>query len=77
MRKKDGNGSHRRTEYVGTEAAAQYLNLSNRWLEKLRIIGGGPCYFKLGRRCVYRYEDLDAWVESNRRHSTSDIGHGG
>jgi hypothetical protein len=34
---------------------------------------GGPPFAKLGRRVVYRREDLDAWLTERRRSSTSEI----
>ncbi|UVK55107.1 helix-turn-helix domain-containing protein [Mesorhizobium sp. AR02] len=54
-----------------TEGAASYVGLSISTLEKLRLTGYGPAYIKLGRAVVYRAHDLDAWIESNRRKSTS------
>jgi hypothetical protein len=50
--------------------AAAYLQLSTRTLEAFRLRGGGPIYRKLGRRVVYRREDLDAWTEERVRTST-------
>jgi hypothetical protein len=43
-------------------------------LEKLRLSGGGPIFIKRGRTVLYRQADLDAWLESLRRRSTSDDG---
>lgn len=60
--------------YVRTREAARYLSLSNRTLEKLRVTGTGPEYFKMGRAVVYAISDLDAWIAKNRRASTSDRG---
>ena len=57
-----------------TNPAGAYLGISGRWLEKLRVIGGGPIYYKFGRRVLYRKEDLDAWAAARRRRSTSDSG---
>ena len=54
-----------------TAEAAEYCGSSASTFEKLRLTGGGPVYSKLGRRVVYRVEDLDAWLEANRRRSTS------
>jgi Helix-turn-helix domain len=54
--------------------AARALNLSQSTLAKLRLTGKGPAYCKLGRRVVYRQEDLAAWLEKNRRLSTSGLG---
>lgn len=58
--------------YLNCEQAGAHLNLSPRTLEKLRTIGGGPRFRKLGRRIVYRIVDLDAWAESRACESTSD-----
>jgi hypothetical protein len=42
-------------------------------LEKYRLRGGGPPYFKLSAHLVvYDVTDLDAWLASRRRSSTSD-----
>jgi hypothetical protein len=39
------------------------------------LTGNGPPYLKAGPKIVvYRQEDLDAWLEANRRRSTSDPG---
>lgn len=57
-----------------TAEAAAYCGSSASTFEKLRITGGGPPYSKIGRRVVYRVEDLDAWLAANQRRSTSDTG---
>ena len=57
--------------FLHTIPAADYLGLSPRTLEKLRILGGGPMYHKLGRRVVYAIEDIDQWAAARRRASTS------
>lgn len=54
--------------------AAKVLGLAASTLAKLRLIGNGPAYCKLGRRVVYRREDLDAWLESHVARDTSDAG---
>ncbi|MEM7480301.1 MAG: helix-turn-helix domain-containing protein [Acidobacteriota bacterium] len=57
-----------------TPLAAEYLGLAPATLETLRSRGGGPPFVKLGRRVVYRREDLDVWLEDRRCTSTSDPG---
>ena len=57
-----------------TKEAAEYCGSSSSTFEKLRLSGGGPRYVKIGRRVVYDPADLDAWLESKRRRSTSDRG---
>lgn len=58
---------------LNTTDAARHLNLSKSTLAKMRIIGNGPRYSKLGRRVLYRIEDLNTWIMSNQRRSTSEI----
>jgi Helix-turn-helix domain len=53
----------RRRVYFDTQAAAEYLSLSPRTLEKMRWAGDGPAFHKLGG-VRYTQEDLDAWRES-------------
>lgn len=60
--------------YLRTPEASRIVGLSIRTLEKHRIYGTGPRYFKLGGRVLYRLEDLQAWVESAAKTSTSDPG---
>ena len=56
--------------------AAEFLNLTPRFLEMRRFRGGGPKYVRISSRCVrYLQADLMAWIEARRRSSTSDDGH--
>lgn len=57
-----------------TNQAAEYLRRAPQTLAKLRCIGGGPAYYKIGRNIYYERVDLDAWLASRKRKSTSDIG---
>jgi hypothetical protein len=57
-----------------TDEAATYCKLSPRTLAKLRVTGGGPAYHKLGRSVKYLDRDLDDWIATGRRQSTSDPG---
>lgn len=51
---------------------ANRLGLSVSTLAKMRLSGFGPTYSKLGRRVVYRLEDLEAWIAANKFKSTSE-----
>lgn len=55
-----------------TKDAAAYIGLSKSTLEKYRVTATGPVYAALGRIVVYDVDDLDAWVEARKRHSTSE-----
>jgi predicted DNA-binding transcriptional regulator AlpA len=52
--------------------AAKVVGLSESTLAKLRLNGNGPAYCKLGRRVVYRPDDLDRWLQSRTTTDTTD-----
>jgi hypothetical protein len=51
--------------------AALALRLSERTLERSRVSGFGPPFAKLGRRVLYRQDDLDQWIAGRVVSSTS------
>tara|TARA_E500000318_G_scaffold112056_1_gene133736 strand:+ start:2393 stop:2614 length:222 start_codon:yes stop_codon:yes gene_type:complete len=57
---------------ISADQVANMLGLSKSTLAKMRLSGNGPAYSKLGRRVVYRPEDVDAWIASRRFRSTSE-----
>jgi hypothetical protein len=63
-------------ELLDEHAAARYLGgkkpLSVRKLQRMRLTGDGPAYFKLGAAVRYAQSDLDEFLARNRRLSTSD-----
>ncbi|MDH2313985.1 helix-turn-helix transcriptional regulator [Methylobacterium brachiatum] len=54
-----------------TDEAAQRLGVTAGHLEKLRVLGGGPTFLKLGRSVRYEPADLQHWIATCRRRSTS------
>jgi hypothetical protein len=52
--------------------AASVLSLAPSTLAKLRLDGNGAVYCKLGRRVVYRRDDLAAWLETRIARDTAD-----
>jgi predicted DNA-binding transcriptional regulator AlpA len=52
--------------------AADRLGISESTLNHGRVSGQGPQFVKLGRRVMYRDEDLDAFIAKNLRQSTSE-----
>jgi predicted DNA-binding transcriptional regulator AlpA len=55
--------------------AATHLNFSPRTLAGWRYRGGGPPYVSVSSTAVrYRRRDLDKWIETRVRWSTSDCG---
>ena len=59
---------------LDVEQAAAYVRRAPQTLAKLRCIGGGPPYYKVGRNVFYKRPDLDVWLDGRRRRSTSDSG---
>ena len=58
--------------YLCTKEAARFLSLSARTLEKHRTYGTGPLYRKIGGRIVHAIADVQTWVDSGLKTSTSD-----
>jgi hypothetical protein len=58
--------------YFDTKEASRRYNLSESWLAKLRVKGGGPSHIKCGRRVLYEAESFEGWLEEQRRSSTSE-----
>lgn len=55
--------------------AAEFLKMSVRTLQGMRLKGGGPSFVKISHRAVrYRRSDLLSWIDSKIRMSTSDMG---
>ncbi|PZF78267.1 DNA-binding protein [Aestuariivirga litoralis] len=51
---------------------ANYLGVSLSWLDKSRLRGDGPPFLQIGGRVVYDTGDLDTYLASRRRQSTSE-----
>jgi excisionase family DNA binding protein len=62
------------THLLGTEAAAEYIGLAVQTLAKMRVSGESPPFYKLGRQVLYDRTELEDWVATRRRRSTSDFG---
>jgi len=57
-----------------TAEAAERLGVSASYMNKLRLVGGGPAFVKMGARVAYDPADLVAWLDGQKRHSTSEYG---
>lgn len=61
-------------EVFDTPGAARFVGISPSYLCRLRVLGTGPEFHKLGRRCVYRRSALETYLAAHRRTSTCDAG---
>lgn len=67
----------RNSKWLRPPAAGEHLGgTSTSTLAKWRLAGTGPVYSKVGRNVVYGNADLDEYLASRRRLSTSDAGQG-
>lgn len=57
--------------FIDETQAADFLCQSVRTLQKWRVSGFGPQFYKPGRSVRYRRRDLLEWAETRRRANTS------
>lgn len=62
--------------YATTKRLVEILDgaLSAGWFRKARMRGDGPKWYRVGGRCLYDLDEVDAWLKSQARLSTSDRG---
>jgi predicted DNA-binding transcriptional regulator AlpA len=53
------------------DEVAEKIRRSTNWLAKQRCRGDGPKFLKVGRSIRYRWQDVEVWLESQARQSTS------
>ncbi len=58
-------------ELLTIAEAALLLRAPVATLRYWRHLGTGPHSFRLGRRVVYRRDDLDTWIDAQRRQGSS------
>lgn len=59
------------TELLTVAQASKVIGLSVSTLNKFRITGEGPSYYKVGRYCRYDRLEVEEWMRSRRYTSTS------
>lgn len=59
-------------ELATTWELADYLRTNVGRLAKMRHTGEGPRFIKDGRRVLYRWSDVEAWLEASTRLKASD-----
>lgn len=60
---------------LSTHAAAERTGLARQTLAKLRSVGGGAPFIRLGAKVFYPSAELEQWISSHPlRTSTADVG---
>jgi DNA-binding transcriptional MerR regulator len=61
----------REPELLTMPEAAELLRAPVATLRYWRHLGTGPRSFRLGRRVLYRYDDLRNWIDAQHRRGSS------
>lgn len=56
-----------------TNSLSTQLSISKQTLARWRVEGSGPTFCSAGRKILYNPDDVAAWLQKNRRSSTSQI----
>ena len=59
-------------EILSSEQYAKLTRRKPQSVRRERMRGGGPPYFRLGRRCFYRSSDIQAWIAERTVKSTAE-----
>ncbi len=54
-------------EYVDDRDLEKLTKISRGTWQKWRVLGKGPKYYKFARRVVYRWREVQAWLEAHAR----------
>lgn len=57
---------------LNADQASEFLGISKATLAKMRWAGNGCRFLKIGAKVYYRASDLDEWLASRERVSTSE-----
>jgi predicted DNA-binding transcriptional regulator AlpA len=54
------------SRFLNEKQVAKLAGMSASWLQKLRMLGEGPSFYKLGKAVRYAESDVLLWLESQR-----------
>ncbi|MDD3020591.1 MAG: helix-turn-helix domain-containing protein [Alphaproteobacteria bacterium] len=60
--------------YLSEKQTADYIGLSVKTLQRMRVSGNGMPFIKAGARVLYDIDDLNAYMTSRKVQSTSAYG---
>lgn len=65
-------------EYFGEDEFSARYSIPKKTIQKMRLTGSGPVFHRIGGpkkgRVLYSSHDVEAWLATCRRASTSDPG---
>ena len=60
-------------KYLTVEEAAEYIGTTKNYLYKLTSNNKIPYYQPTGRKCLFKREELDVWIEKGRISTNDEI----
>lgn len=60
------------SQQLPPKVLADRLDVTEGYLAKLRLTGGGPRFCKIGRKVVYDPADVQDWLDARKATSTSE-----
>lgn len=61
--------------YCNTSVISVYTSIPKATLNTWRVRGGGPPFTKIGKAVYYNFDDVDNFMATHRKTSTSDNQH--
>jgi predicted DNA-binding transcriptional regulator AlpA len=52
--------------YLSEREVARRTSLSTAWLQERRSLGGGPPWSRCGKRVVYKWSEVEAWIDAQK-----------
>jgi hypothetical protein len=57
---------------MNTKELSDYLKISTKTLERMRLNGDGPAYIKVGRRVLYSDLQIETYISERSYQSTAE-----
>ena len=55
---------------ITSDEVCNIIHVSRSWISTNRGLGIGPPYIRIGKRCMYRKEDVTKWLENKAKDNT-------
>jgi predicted DNA-binding transcriptional regulator AlpA len=59
--------------YFDTKSIAEITSTSASFWNQRRVRGDGPRFLKAGTKVLYELAEVEAWLETRAKHSTSEV----
>ena len=60
------------SKLLTSDEARKIIGVSKGWISTGRSAGIGPAFIRVGKRCMYREEDLDSWINLKTKDNSNN-----